>query len=285
MNKITQKNTNFTLINLKLCFFKYMEPILSVSFFLSAGDANAEGTLSLTSLTTKIIEVATEHANRLHIGNPDMKHLNIGWVLSRVTIEMSEYPHVNDTYILKTWIEDFNRHFSTRCFSITSADGNILGYARTIWMLMDASNHTNYGLSHINLPRELILGESAPIKKQEKHIPILPAGSDISENKKSLISTADPYYYKFKYCDLDFYRHVNTVRYVAMLMNQFSLEEHDNFFVERLEISFLHEASYGMQTTLLRSDNPENPLSSAFQLSDNKTGNALLYARINRKSR
>lgn len=262
-----------------------MNPVLKNHFFVSASDANAEGTLSITSLAAKIIEIATEHANLLGIGNPTMQHLNVGWVLSRLTIEMKQYPLVNSNFELKTWIEDFNRHFSARCFSIEDETRNILGYARSIWMLMDATNHTNYGLGHLQLAEGEILGENAPIERQEKHIPILPEGTEPSSTKKYLVATGRPYHYQFKYCDLDFYRHVNTVRYIAMLMNQFTLEEHDKFMVERLELSFLHEASFGMETTLLRSNDDTSSLRSSFQLSETVTNKPLLFARVHRKER
>ena len=252
-------------------------------FFLSAGDANAEGRLSLTVLATKIIDIATEHANMLGIGNPDMASLKAGWILSRLTIGMEAYPKVNTEYVLKTWIEDFNRHFSTRCFSIESPEGHKYGFARSIWLVMDAVNHTNYGTSHLKLPEGSILGEGVPMARQEKHVAIVPVGQEETETKKFLTATHPPYPYTFKYCDLDFYRHVNTVRYIAMLLNQFSLKEHDESMITRMELSFLHEASYGMKTILLRSDDRGNPLNSSFQLSDETEGQPLLFARINRK--
>lgn len=257
----------------------------SNTFFLSAGDANAEGCLALTALATKIIEIATEHANILGIGNPEWEHLNVGWVLSRLTIEMTRYPKVNTEYVIKTWIEDFNRHFSTRCFSIEAPDGSPYGYARSIWMLMDATNHSNYGLGHIKLSKELIKGDSVPIERQQKHIPIMPPGTPPTETGKYLVATSEPYHYRFKYCDLDFYRHVNTVRYIAMLLNQFSLSEHDEYMIGRLELSFLHEASFGMETVLYRSDEKDSPLLSSFQLYDVKGQKALLFARVQRKTR
>lgn len=259
-----------------------MKPIIEKSYFLSASDANAEGALSLTSLTANIIDIATDHANSLGIGNPSMTSMNAGWILSRITIDLEEIPVVNSHYILKTWIEDFNRHFSARCFSVSSPDGKIYGYARTIWLVIDAATHKNLGLSHFNMPQALILGEKAPIPSQEKHIPII--GKDDVITGKALKATHDPFEYTFKYCDLDFYRHVNTVRYVTMLLNQFSLKEHDETRIKRLELSFLHEASYGMNTILLRSDSDDDPYLSSFQLSDLDTNQALLFARIKRVS-
>lgn len=54
----------------------------SRSFFLSAGEVNAEGEMSLPLLVSKIIDIATAHANSLGIGNPSMAAMNRGWVLS-----------------------------------------------------------------------------------------------------------------------------------------------------------------------------------------------------------
>lgn len=259
-----------------------MNPSIEKQYFLSANEANAEGLLSLTSLTSNIIDIATDHANSLEIGNPSMSEMNAGWVLSRLTIDMKSLPKINSHYILKTWIEDFNRHFSARCFSVSSPEGEIYGYCRTIWLIIDAVSHKNLGLSHLHLPPEMISGESAPIPRQEKHFPIVEK-IEADSPGKSILATHKPYHYTFKYCDLDFYRHVNTVKYVTLLLNQFTLKEHDETMVARMELSFLHEASYGMETVLLRSDSPEDPLLSSFQLSDKSNGNALLFARIKRE--
>ena len=258
-----------------------MKPFIEKRYFLSANDANAEGKLSLTSLTSNIIDIATDHANLLGIGNPSMTDMNAGWILSRLTIDMDCIPEVNTDYIIKTWIEDFNRHFSARCFKISSPEEKVYGYCRTIWLVIDATSHKNLGLSHLNLSADMILGEKAPIPTQEKHFPIVE--SNIEPSGKSIQATHSPFRYTFKYCDLDFYRHVNTVRYVTLLLNQFTLKEHDETRVKRIELSFLHEASYGMDTKLLRSDSKDDPLLTAFQLSDSMNGNALLFARVKRE--
>ena len=72
-----------------------MEKKISETYFLSAGDTNANGELSLLVLTSKIIDIATSHANSLGIGNPAMEHLGAGWILARLTIEIKKYPKAN----------------------------------------------------------------------------------------------------------------------------------------------------------------------------------------------
>ncbi len=256
------------------------------SYFLSAGEVNAEGEMSIPLLTSKIIDIATAHANSLGIGNPDMGALGFGWVLSRLTIEMNQWPIANHSYSITTWIEDWNRHFSMRCFMIADEKGNPLGYARSIWMVMDTVKRENAGLSHLNLPKEMISTRECPIARQTKHLGILPSEIDVSEKHNFLIATFPPRKYTFKYCDIDYYRHVNTVRYVTLLLNQFPLETYDHFSVRRIELNFLHEAHYGQEVMILTSgqNNPTPTYSLTFtaakdfNLQSAKT--PMLFARI-----
>lgn len=264
-----------------------MTPVFSQSFFLSAGETDAQQEMSLPVLTAKLIDIATAHANSLGIGNPSMESLHCGWVLSRLTIEMDKYPHVNDTYSISTWVESWNRHFSMRCFRVDDASGNPVGYARSVWMVLDTVTRENAGLSHLSLDDELIAGIEAPIARQAKHLEIYPEFTPPQNIKRGgILATAPIETHTFKYCDLDAYRHVNTVRYVALLLNQFTLEEFDATRVKRLELSFLHEANYGKSVDILRNDNYESSdCLSSFYLRDSSADTPILYSRILRQNR
>lgn len=227
-------------------------------FWVSAGDTDPQQRLSLPTLATRIIDVATIHANTLGIGNPDMPSQSMGWVLSRLTIDMLSYPPINSHFRLVTWIESWNRFYSERCFCIEDADGNPMGYARSVWMVIDTETRRNAGLADLHLPDGMISERECPIARQEKHQPL---------------SISNPAIYRFKYCDLDAYRHVNTVRYIQILLNQFPLAAYDSGCVRRLELSFLHEAIYG-QTVEIHNEAPR-------LLMKDIDGNPILYARIN----
>ncbi len=259
-----------------------MDKVHTESYFLSAGEGNAEGEMSLPLLVSKLIDIATTHANSLGIGNPSMADIHAGWVLSRLTVEMERYPEVNSDYCISTWIESTNRHFSERAFRIGAPDGSTYGFARSIWMVMDTTDHSNVGLSHLNFTPEIIDGTRPPIERQERHAPIVEPDS-ADRPRLALVATAPAATYRFQYCDIDYYRHVNTVRYVNILLNRFSLAEHDATLVRRLELSFLHEAKYGMEIKILRCDQ-DTPLNSSFQFTD-ENGTPLLFARIKRKNR
>lgn len=262
-----------------------VEKIYREECFVSAGEANPEQELSLPILVAKFIDIATAHANSLEIGNPAMTDMNAGWVLSRLTIEMTEYPKVNESYVMETWIVDFNRHYSEREFSIKSPDGKVYGYGRSIWMVMSTVDHTNVGLSHLQLPEGMITGRLSPIERQARHLQIVSPDFADALPKGALIANCPVFDYKFKYCDLDGYRHVNTVRYVELLLNRFSLKELDDAFVSRLELSFMHEARYGMETQLLRFDDCDKDMTRSSFLLKEKDGENLFFARMFRRDR
>lgn len=258
-----------------------MQKSLTQTFFLSASETNAEAELSLPLLTTKIIDISTAHANILGIGNQAMESRGCGWVLSRLALEMQRYPKVNETYSLTTWIESWNRHFSERIVRIDDSEGNAVGYSRAIWMVLDTTSRESVGLSILNIPDGLSMPGECPIARQGKHRPVAPSDYTGELTAGAVRATNPPFEYLFKYCDLDFYRHVNTVRYIALLLNRFSLDEWDKMEVARMELAFMHESRYGRRVTVLRAD---EDLKSQFSLTD-EDGTPLMFASITRRER
>lgn len=259
-----------------------MEAVYKEEFQLSAGEANAEGEMSIPVLFNKIIEIATTHANALGIGNPAMAHLRMGWVLSRVTFEASAYPKVNEKFSISTWVESWNRHFSVRNFRLDSAGGEALIYVRSVWMVLNMETRENAGLAHLSLPDSSVSGRIVPIEPQKKHRTILP---EAAGDGKSLIACEEESYHTFKYCDLDFYRHVNTVRYVVLILNQFSLEEMDNNIVGRFEISFLKEGKYGKEMRILKAEDGLSTWALSFSEATDQAAQPIVFARVSLKDR
>ncbi|MDE6207405.1 MAG: acyl-[acyl-carrier-protein] thioesterase [Muribaculaceae bacterium] len=210
----------------------------SRDYILTAGESNAQGIMPLTLMVERVIESATRHANELGIGYDALIKHNIGWVLSRLTLEMSRFPRINEHYCLTTWIESTNKFFSLRNFAITAPGGEVLGYARTVWVAIDYATRRMAPLSKFDMS----LFPTAPLE-----CPIAP-----TPQMKALEGDCETSFYRFKYCDLDFNRHVNTVRYIEVLMNQWSLEHYDRYFPSRFDIIFHHECYYDEEIELRR---------------------------------
>ena len=213
----------------------------SQRFYLAAGECNPEGELPLTLLVSRMIEVATGHANAWGVGYRRLIEDNQGWVLSRVTVELSRYPRVDEHYRLTTWVEDYNRHFSQRNMELTDDEGNTLGYIRTIWMVINFKTRESVDISKLSYIAEHVSDKPCPSEPQRRQRPFEP------EKETS---------HTFGYADCDSNRHVNTLRYLDLIMNQFPLEWHDSHRVSRLELAFVSETLYGDTVQVITGGEP-----------------------------
>ncbi|MBR7011486.1 MAG: acyl-[Muribaculaceae bacterium] len=236
--------------------------VFSKTYYLAAGECNPQGELPLTLLMTRIIEVATLHANSWGVGYARLIQENQVWVLSRVTIEMMAYPRVNENYRLTTWIEDYNRHFSQRNMRIDDAEGNPLGYVRTIWMVIDMNTRASVDISQLAYIRENVSDLQCPIEPMSRLHPI---------------QDGRAFDYTFGYMDCDFNRHVNTVRYLSHLMNLFDMDRYDHNFISRMEISFVKETRYGETAQFIIDDS--DPMDTLMSVTD-ADGNDHVRARF-----
>lgn len=207
------------------------------SYFLTAGESDAEGLMPLTLITERVIETATEHANALGIGYTALLEHNVAWVLSRLSIEMRRYPRINERYTFTTWIEGYNRHFSERNFVLTSDDtGEVLGYMRSVWAAIDISKRTVADLSVFDLEQFPVCDRLCDMERPSR---ILPPGPDAAVEE-----------YTFRYCDLDLNRHVNTVRYLTLFLNFWTLDFFDRNMIARIDLSFIRECRFGDKVEL-----------------------------------
>lgn len=189
-------------------------------------------------LFARCIEVATDHANLLGIGFADLITHGLTWVLSRMVVEMTEWPRVNETYTIETWVENFNRAFSDRNFRVLGADGRTCGYARSTWVTIDMERRTLGDLSSFSSLGSIVRPDiECPIAPCGKHRP-LPADATPAVSRT------------FAYSDIDTNRHVNTVRYVEMLMDCYTPDYHAANPPRRLEVSFMRECTYGESATI-----------------------------------
>lgn len=204
--------------------------LFTCEFMLTASECNPEQEMPVTLMVNRLIEIATMAANAWGVGYADLIGNNCGWVLTRLAAEMTRYPQVNERYSIDTWIDQYNNHYSQRNMEIRGCDGAVIGYARTIWMVIDFGTRTAVDITRLSHITKNVLHKVNPIAPQGR------------VRLKTITSESD---YTFKYCDCDVNRHVNTTRYVELLMNQLPLELYDNKQLKRLELTFMHEAHYG----------------------------------------
>ena len=87
-----------------------------------------------------LIHVASSHAAERGFGFNDMSERHTAWVLSRLAIEMIEYPAMSEPITLYTWVDEVGRLFTSRCFELVDGNGKTFGYARSIWAAIDVEH-------------------------------------------------------------------------------------------------------------------------------------------------
>lgn len=217
--------------------------LCSKTFTLKPEECNGQLEMPLQFLVSRIIKVAAMHAEKWGVGYNMMIEKGTAWVLSRIAIEMKHIPAVSERYTMETWIEDYNTRFSTRNVAILDGNGEAIGYARTIWLVLDVKARRNANVEELNNLREYILDRPCPIEP--------PSRMRMEEGEK--INSL-----KVQYCDIDHNRHLNSGRYVEYLLNQYPFEWHDNNRIARFEIAYAHEARPDIEIDLFREKKTEN---------------------------
>lgn len=211
----------------------------SKTFFLAAGQCNAEGMLPLQWLVQRLIDVATLHANNINIGYDRLREHGASWVLHDVAISMDRYPKVNQEFTVETWIVRTGPLSSDRAFRVLDADGNTIGFALTTWVAIDFTTRRAIRMGTIfsnGLPDTGVYPPMEPHRKSP-----------------ALDHTASERKYTFCYTDLDCNRHVTSRRYVEIMLNCIPLEFLDRHYISRFELSFHKEALYDEEATVLYS--------------------------------
>lgn len=199
-------------------------------YFLTPAECTPERRMPLTLLINRLIEVATLHADSLGIGYTTLSKHSQTWVLSRVAVEMKLYPGVRDHYTIRTWVSSVSRLFSERDFEICDSRGEVIGHARTVWAALNVDTRTAGDISYLSFVSEYIPGKESPVAKPSR--PMVLKDYEVAGT------------YRFKYTDIDFNRHVNSSRYIELLLNQWPLGFHDRYRLTRFEIAYLHEACF-----------------------------------------
>mgnify|MGYP000833023307 FL=1 len=156
---------------------------------------------------------------------------NFSWVLSRIAFEFDYRPEEYVKYEIATWISDYGRVLSTRNFTLTDAAGNEFGRAVTQWAMIDLKSRSALDLSWVgDAHADAIVDAPSPTDKPRKIRDVDPAQTVM---------------HKVVYSDIDFNRHVNTMRYIEMMIDMLPLEMLMQEAPVRFDIHFLRECRYG----------------------------------------
>ena len=186
---------------------------------------------TIPSLGGSILNTAGIDAHGKGFGVDALNADNHSWVLSRMAVEFDCQPTQYTDYTVATWISDYGRVLSTRNFTLTDAAGREFGRAVTQWAMIDLKSRSALDLSWVgDAHADAIVDAPSPTDKPRKIREVNPA------------QTVE---HKVVYSDIDFNRHVNTMRYIEMMIDMLPVELLMQETPVRFDIHFLRECRYG----------------------------------------
>ena len=165
---------------------------------------------TIPSLGSAILNTAGVDAHGKGFGVDALNADNHSWVLSRMAVEFDSQPTQYTDYTIATWINEYGRVLSTRNFTLTDAAGTEFGRAVTQWAMIDLKSRSALDLSWVgDAHADAIVDAPSPTDKPRKIREVNPA------------QTVE---HKVVYSDIDFNRHVNTMRYIEMMIDMLPVE-------------------------------------------------------------
>ncbi len=208
-----------------------MNPVEEYPFTVQPFEVDFRGKLTFPLLVNKLLNAAGHHADNRGFGMRTINKINRSWVLSRISLDLTRCPKERETIKVETWIEGLMRTFTQRCFAISDAEGNPLGYAKTIWAMIDMNSRRPVNLMEYGID-QFIHQKDCPVEKGGK-IALL----DDVEAQES---------FTIKYSDVDINQHLNSAKYVEHIFDAFTLDEiKQHNLIQRFEIEYVEECRYG----------------------------------------
>lgn len=192
--------------------------------------------LSVSSTFDMILGAAGDDAHSRGFGVDALAQNNYGWVLSRICFELDHLPQEYSEFTLYTWISDYNRLSSTRNFEMVNAEDCNFGRAVSQWCMLDFSTR---------MPADM----NAMAKAHEGNM--VDAPSPCERPRRLAAVDGEPFVkHSVTYSDIDFNRHMNTMRYIDIIFDTMPIEMLERLEKLRMDINFMREARYGDELSL-----------------------------------
>lgn len=201
--------------------YKYRVEPQDVDFTLRA---------SAPSVVNYILNTAGLDAHNKGFGVEVLQRQSLSWVLSRLSVEIDSLPAQYDEFKVATWINEFNRLSSTRNFTLHDRSGMQFARAVSQWCMINIESRTVADMSSLeDTYRAAMVACPSPCGKPAR------------------IGAIDPQHHITRpvvYSDLDFNRHVNTLRYIEMIFNALPIERIERNEGMRIDINFIAEGRW-----------------------------------------
>ncbi|MGQ9620732.1 MAG: acyl-[acyl-carrier-protein] thioesterase [Bacteroidales bacterium] len=210
------------------------------------------------SLFNYFQDIAAEHAVMLGFGREDLLKMNRFWILSRIAVEVSEWPLWKEKLVVITWPRGTEKMFAVRDFRIESADGRKIAAATSSWLIADINTkRIQRPGEHLLKYRSDLHDEAATGRFAGKIGPL----KEFSETSAS---------FRVRMSDLDINQHTNNAAYIKWIIDDYNLEFRNSHRLLSLEVNFLAESRAGDEIAIRTySEDTRQYYHSVTRLTDN----------------
>ncbi|SBW06360.1 conserved hypothetical protein [uncultured Dysgonomonas sp.] len=222
-----------------------MTPIGRYEFGIDAYLTDFRGKATLPMIGGFMLQAATKHAEERGFGYSAMTSQQRVWVLSRIAIEVFEYPKNDTVMVLKTWVASVNRLFTERHFSFEDEQGREIGFAKSLWASIDLVTRKPTNVLELEGLSDYITEKENPIEGMTK-IPALKDDYEVATN------------FVVKYSDVDINKHLNSMKYIEHFVDVFDIDMFREKEIRRIEINYISEGRYGTKLDILKRTEKDN---------------------------
>ena len=222
-------------------------PIYTSAFYpVRMYEADPEGRATIISLINYFQEAAALHARILGFHPDNLKKFGIGWVLSRLCLQVERYPLAEEKVRVITWLLPPRHRTAFRDFQLEDAQGHTIARCTSAWPVMDLTTRRM-----TDLPEALLrlIPQKFP---QALEFP-----------SRTIAKLTVPLYSASitpRFSDLDFNHHVNNVHFVAWALEALPHDFRRTHTLSRLDIIFRSEITQSTSITTACAPSQDAPL-------------------------
>ncbi len=191
--------------------------------------------LSVTSMFTLFMDIATDHANELKLSADDLGEGKF-WVAVRTKVKINDRPKLSQKVTLSTWPQAPVRVRANRHYTV-SDDNGVMISSKTEWTVVDMNTSKLERLDCV-YPDGFDF-----FKEQACEEPFARVNGDFSDAK----TVAE---YTVKSTDIDLVQHMNNAAYIRALMGVFSCKELEASQINEIEIAYKAQSYEGETLTI-----------------------------------
>ena len=207
-----------------------MERIGTYEFTAEPFHCDFSGRMFFGHLGNQMLNAADFHSTERGFGMKYLMTINRSWVLSRLAIEMVEMPTQYERFTIETWVESAMKYFTSRNFCVSDGKGQIYGYGRSMWAMIDTETRQ---------PTDIYSIDNGAINDwivDDKPCPIEKGGRVKMSGNDQLVRTID-----VNYNDIDINGHVNSVKYIEHVLDLWDIAWYREHRLKRFEIAYVAE--------------------------------------------